>query len=359
MDVATAKHVGARLLAEVEEESLEELISTVQQAILAPNLGSSHLRPRIPIPALESLIHRHHHGTQSAPPPLLSLSGRYLPFLYHLVSTLIASPHRYAVVVVDVDHRFDVTRLVVSSPHYTSSSATRPSAAAAKASATERSGDGDGEKEKKVPGGEAEGAAPIAPEAIDDPRDPYYPARLEDLKHVYVYRPARSHPYRGLTSAAGVSLAAESFSDRPPVPNPPTQQQQSQTQAALSHARNHMLYGAHASRDRRWWGSIVVGSSSAGGSGGGGGADVVAGWKGWLDIQPSRESEIASGFAVGYSLEEALAEREERRKEKMKGKGNADADAVGGEAPGPAAAALYEDRVWEGRCRWGVYSWGG
>lgn len=71
--------------------------------------------PRLPIPSLASLAARHHQASQSLPPPLLSLSGRYLPFLYHLVSTLLAAPHEYAVVVVDQDHRFDVTRLVSAS----------------------------------------------------------------------------------------------------------------------------------------------------------------------------------------------------------------------------------------------------
>ncbi|KJZ72473.1 hypothetical protein HIM_08142 [Hirsutella minnesotensis 3608] len=41
----------------------------------------------------------------------VSVSGRALPLVYKLISTLIAPPHRYAVLVVDVDGRFDPTCL--------------------------------------------------------------------------------------------------------------------------------------------------------------------------------------------------------------------------------------------------------
>ncbi|KAI0388581.1 hypothetical protein F5Y17DRAFT_195195 [Xylariaceae sp. FL0594] len=68
-------------------------------------------KPLIPFPGLSAIVSRYQRATQSAPPPLFSASGRYLPLLYHLVSTLIAQPHNYTVVVVDAEHRFDVTRL--------------------------------------------------------------------------------------------------------------------------------------------------------------------------------------------------------------------------------------------------------
>lgn len=83
------------------------------------------------------------------------MSGRYLPLLYHLVSTLIAEPQNYTVVVVDAEGRFDVTRLVAASapfPHHHSNPSHDSSP-----SSTSNS----------------------------------YPAKPSDLRHLYVYRPGR------------------------------------------------------------------------------------------------------------------------------------------------------------------------
>ncbi|KAK8115895.1 hypothetical protein PG984_012397 [Apiospora sp. TS-2023a] len=217
------------------------------------------LNPSIPFPPLANLIARHHQVSQTFPPPLLSLSGRYLPFLYHLVSTLIAEPHNYTITIVDADHRFDVTRLI-SDP---SASTTPPNAA----------------------------------------RPNPYPATKNDLKHIYVYRPARSA-------------------------------NQSQIQASLAAAREFMLYAAHASRTRTWWGSVVVGGTGGFGPAVDGRgerlvADVVASWKGWLHIQ----REDVPGFGVGMSVEEALGQRERR-------------------------AEMVRNRGWEARAREGTYAWG-
>ncbi|KAK6846207.1 hypothetical protein PG987_001395 [Apiospora arundinis] len=259
MDRATARREGARILEEVEEESLEQLINHFRTSTLS---GTSPTRPQglkplIPFPSLATLIARHHQVSQTFPPPLLSLSGRYLPFLYHLISTLIAAPHNYTVTIIDADHRFDVTRLLVDS---STSNTTSTS----------------------------------------------YPATRDDLKHIYVYRPARSAD-------------------------------QSQIQASLAAARDHMLYAPHASRGRAWWGSVVVGGTGGGFGGSatvdGRGerlvADVVASWKGWLYVQ----REEVSGFGVGMSVEEALSEREKR-------------------------AELVRNRGWEARAREGAYTWG-
>ncbi|KAI1126617.1 hypothetical protein F5Y10DRAFT_244450 [Nemania abortiva] len=68
------------------------------------------------MPELSALITRYQRATQSAPPPLLSVSGRYLPFIYHLISTLISAPHNYTVVIIDTEGKFDATRLVASTP---------------------------------------------------------------------------------------------------------------------------------------------------------------------------------------------------------------------------------------------------
>ncbi|KAI0596196.1 hypothetical protein F4775DRAFT_325973 [Biscogniauxia sp. FL1348] len=257
-DATTARQVGARLLGEVEEGSLEELLNllranftnintntnpittatTATTAITTTTATSSktHHRshppppPPLPIPSLARLAARHQHSTQSAPPPLLSIGGRYLPLLYHLISTLLAPPHRYTVVLVDAEGRFDVTRLVVSSP-----------------STTLSEGEGEGERER-------EGRC-----------------TPQDLRHLYVYRPASREP--------------------------------EQVRAVLEAAREFMLYGKHGSRDREWWGTVVVGAA--------GGGDVVAGWKGWLRVE--READEGSRFQAGVSVEEALGQRARRQ----------------------------------------------
>ncbi|KAI0426339.1 hypothetical protein F5Y09DRAFT_68041 [Xylaria sp. FL1042] len=146
MDAAGARHVGARLLGEVEEGSLEELLDSLRKT-LTTNPSHPHPHPQtsphIPIPDLSAIITRHHRATRSAPSPLISVSGRYLPFLYHLLSTLISSPHNFAVVVVDAEGKFDVTRLVAST------------------------------------------ATPTAAEKASHPASP------ADLAHVHIYKPAR------------------------------------------------------------------------------------------------------------------------------------------------------------------------
>ncbi|KAI1761959.1 hypothetical protein GGR53DRAFT_448485 [Hypoxylon sp. FL1150] len=152
MDAAAAKHVGARLLGEIEEGSLEELLDALRVNLTG---GSSNIRPHIPIPALANIASRHHNAAKSAPPPVLSVSGRYLPLLYHLISTLIAEPHSYAVVVVDAESRFDVTRLVTSPSSSSSSSSS--------ANPLDRS----------------------------SPARSSYPANPSDLRHVHVYQPSR------------------------------------------------------------------------------------------------------------------------------------------------------------------------
>ncbi|KAK5629175.1 hypothetical protein RRF57_004890 [Xylaria bambusicola] len=104
------------------------------------------------MPDLSAMIHRHHRATQAAPSPFISVCGRYLPFLYHFISTLIAAPHNFTAVVVDVEGKFDVTRLVNSNPGSRSGSTV----------------------EEKMS----------------------LPATPKDLAHVYVYRPgsrAREH----------------------------------------------------------------------------------------------------------------------------------------------------------------------
>ncbi|KAI0967287.1 hypothetical protein F4678DRAFT_247949 [Xylaria arbuscula] len=150
MNAASARAVGARLLAEVEEGSLEELLDSLRKSLATnPSLN-------IPIPDLSAIITRHQRATQSSRTPLISLSGRYLPFLYHFISTLIAVPHNYAVVVVDAEDKFDVTRLVSSST--STSTFPRP-------------------------------PRPSTSSEKEDEKPSHLPATPADLVHIHIYRP--------------------------------------------------------------------------------------------------------------------------------------------------------------------------
>ncbi|KAI1500336.1 hypothetical protein F5X99DRAFT_241924 [Biscogniauxia marginata] len=152
VDATSAKQVGARLLGEIEEGSLEELLNSLRAKFAIHSTRPPD--PKIPIPELNGIVSRYLKATQSAPPPLLSTSGRYLALLYHLISTLIAAPHNFTVVLVDTENRFDVTRLV------------------------------------------APGSTPA----------PGYPATLSDLKHLHIYRPPR-----GQEQVRAAIAAAEEF----------------------------------------------------------------------------------------------------------------------------------------------------
>ncbi|KAH8699994.1 hypothetical protein BGZ61DRAFT_241129 [Ilyonectria robusta] len=115
MEAAT----GARLLGEVEEASLEEMLQGVRSALtlaLEPTspgnrastqghiqaAKSTHMQP------LDQLAARRFQATKAAG---VSLSGRHLPLLYKLISTLVSPPHLHALLVIDLDGRFDTTRL--------------------------------------------------------------------------------------------------------------------------------------------------------------------------------------------------------------------------------------------------------
>ncbi|RYP20191.1 hypothetical protein DL765_002950 [Monosporascus sp. GIB2] len=288
MDPGVARHVGAGLLGEVEEESLEELLATLQTTTLTAEATSTTARHKLlPIPALRDLAAHYHRTTQSAPPPLLSVAGRYLPLLYHLVSTLVAAPHRYAVLVVDPEARFDVTRVVGSSSPADPSSELRGGSAPAGPNPTAASSPGPNPNLNPDPNPDPSPRPnpDPSPRPNPGPGSGSYPATPADLRHVYVLRPPLSSP-----------LAP-----------------------AVAAAREWMLYAAHGSRDRELWGVVVVGGSSlpspssvSDGGGGGGDVLVTTGWRGWLRV----EREDVPGFGMGgsgrggvLSVEEALRER--------------------------------------------------
>ena len=192
--------------------------------------------------------------------PLLSVTGRYLALLYHVVSTLIAAPHRYAVLVVDPEARFDVTRLLSSA-------------------------------------------------AVDgDRQTSSYPATPADLRHVHVVRPPLPAPPTS-SSSGGVG----------DNPNP---QRQRHLRDAVAAAREWILYApGHGSRDRELWGVVVVGSSlgtttsttaAVDDNEGGGDVVVTAGWRGWTRVE--REEVPGFGGGGGMSVEEALQRRKSRQR---------------------------------------------
>ncbi|EFY93000.1 hypothetical protein MAC_00783 [Metarhizium acridum CQMa 102] len=95
--------MGARILAGIEEGSLEEILKAVRSKITAPSsVKQTH------IPALDALAATNLRRTQSR---TVSLSGRALPLLYKVISTLVSAPHFYALLVLDLDARFDPTCL--------------------------------------------------------------------------------------------------------------------------------------------------------------------------------------------------------------------------------------------------------
>ncbi|KAM0333986.1 hypothetical protein ACHAQA_001006 [Verticillium albo-atrum] len=116
-----------------------------------------------PIPGLDALVARNRQTAPSAP---LQLTGRYLPLVYALISTLIAPPHNKTIIVIDLENRFDATRLT----------------------------SGDSGPDRDPPqGDESVNIADAANEV--DPDDP--------LRHVHVYRPARCNADRLREFVAG------------------------------------------------------------------------------------------------------------------------------------------------------------
>ncbi|KAH8687752.1 hypothetical protein BGZ60DRAFT_522400 [Tricladium varicosporioides] len=154
----------------------------------------------------------HTHGSKT-----LSICGRSLPLVYNLIITLMSAPYegQHTLVVVDLDSRFSPSHLLPS-------------------------------------------------------------LELEDLKHIYVFRPTKSN------------LAA-----------------------TLSSLDLYMLNSEHASKGREWKGTFVLGGSPGAGGIGKGPEEMLlvgTGWRGWL----RGECEEVAGFGVGVSGEEAWAEREQR-----------------------------------------------
>ncbi|KAF4999726.1 hypothetical protein FGRMN_2291 [Fusarium graminum] len=116
---------GSRLLGEVEEMSLEEMLRGLRSSLtlgfgtLGVPTQTQH-QPHIQrtkltrIPSLDEISAAHFHNTKAAG---ISVSGRHLPLLYMLISHLISPPYLYAVLVIDIEGHFDATRLTCLSSH--------------------------------------------------------------------------------------------------------------------------------------------------------------------------------------------------------------------------------------------------
>ncbi|EHK25029.1 uncharacterized protein TRIVIDRAFT_30123, partial [Trichoderma virens Gv29-8] len=94
--------------------------------------GTSTRRVKIThLDQLDHLAARQFRATQA---PTISVSGRSLPLIYKVISTLVSPPHSMALFVLDLDGRFDATRLActdddlqhvyVQQPPYDESSST-------------------------------------------------------------------------------------------------------------------------------------------------------------------------------------------------------------------------------------------
>lgn len=235
-------------------------ISAATGSHVSPQGPSSSKVKSYPIQDLDRLVAQHFRATQSGP---LSLSGRHLPLIYLLVATLIATPHNKAVVVIDIEARFDITRVTQCAPHL---AAPIPAGSDSGEDYSDTMGQpknaGQGSQDR------TEGQATTAP---------IRQVTMEDLKHVHVYRPARGSP--------------------------------SHIREVLSSAEHHMIYCRHASVAREWWGSIIIGGGSPTVLGPEA-AGVSTGWRGWLRI----DREDVRGFGMGMSIEEALLDRDRRQR---------------------------------------------
>ncbi|KAF9882468.1 hypothetical protein CkaCkLH20_00504 [Colletotrichum karsti] len=105
---------GGRLLLEAKESSLEKILIAVRaevkpQAAAAAAPSKKKSRPSFyPIPILNALAVRNFRATQTIP---LAVSGRHLPLVYRIASGLASPPHNKALLIFDMEHRFDATRL--------------------------------------------------------------------------------------------------------------------------------------------------------------------------------------------------------------------------------------------------------
>ncbi|KAJ3498290.1 hypothetical protein NLG97_g1241 [Lecanicillium saksenae] len=104
---------GSRLLSEVGGDSLEEILGSLRSAYdhsTAPE-GNAPINFRSKttgIKELDEIVRRHFQSTKIGG---LSITGRYLPLVYKIASTLVSSPNNKAVIIIDYEERFEALRL--------------------------------------------------------------------------------------------------------------------------------------------------------------------------------------------------------------------------------------------------------
>ncbi|KAK4452699.1 hypothetical protein QBC34DRAFT_28834 [Podospora aff. communis PSN243] len=219
---SAAASLGSRMLDEIDETNLEEILSSLRTGFTATtatkteqiddaddatgytsNLSAGRLR-EYPIPRLDGVVQRHFRATQSAP---LALTGRYHELLYVLIASLIAAPHSKSVSIIDFEGSFEILRLLAT-----------PLA--------------------------VQGGSPTTTKRL----------RRADLDHVHFLRSAPG-------DAAHVAACVASMEE-------------------------YMLYAPHCSRDREWWGAVVIGGGlNPADTSGAGHVCVVTDRKGWMKVE--------------------------------------------------------------------------
>ncbi|PTB64528.1 hypothetical protein BBK36DRAFT_1135828 [Trichoderma citrinoviride] len=104
--------MGGQLLKAVEEASLDEILDSFRASLAlekTPASGTGTGRVKLThLDQLDQLAARQFRATQA---PTIALSGRSLPLVYKVISTLVSPPHSRALFVLDLEGRFDATRL--------------------------------------------------------------------------------------------------------------------------------------------------------------------------------------------------------------------------------------------------------
>ncbi|KAL1836139.1 hypothetical protein VTJ49DRAFT_5537 [Mycothermus thermophilus] len=245
MRTSTAAGVGARLLGEVEETSLDEVLAslrahfattiTTQDDANQHNVTDDSTTAAVdtfPFAPLNRLANLHFRATRS---PTLAITGRcHRDLLYPLIATLIAPPHEKAVAIIDCEGCFDPLRLLATRPYEDVTTPVTTNTSTTVASYHHTAGAG------------MEGVEP-PPTAIPHIPGPSLPAirprpnttlRPSDLEHVHILRPPTPSTTTTTTTTTDLSKLLVSL-------------------------QSYMLYTPHRSRAREWWGTIVISSSSS------------------------------------------------------------------------------------------------
>ncbi|CEJ92225.1 hypothetical protein VHEMI07886 [[Torrubiella] hemipterigena] len=103
--------VGSRLLSEVDELSLEQTLSIFRNTLDAEENRPYQRVKKTYIPELDDLAMTHFNSEKTS---TIAMTGRYLPLVHKIISTLVSEPYKRSVSVIDLESRFDATRLSCS-----------------------------------------------------------------------------------------------------------------------------------------------------------------------------------------------------------------------------------------------------